>query len=77
MKSINEYINESITSKEDFVLNYLNDMTENGDLIRFKNGSIEFVRNDNNGKPLVIAEFTQNNQFREYYKKDKKSKKRK
>ncbi len=77
MKSINQFINESILTKEDFVLNYINDMTENGDLIRFNDGSLEFVRNDNNGKPLVIAEFTEDNRFREYYKKSKKSKKRK
>lgn len=73
MKSINQFINEAITSKEDFVIKYVNDMTEN-DIIRYNDGNIQFVTKDDNGKDLVIAEFTKNNQFREYYKKSKKRK---
>lgn len=73
MKSINQFINEAITSKEDFVIKYVNDMTEN-DIIKYNDGNIQFVTKDDNGKDLVIAEFTKNNQFREYYKKSKKRK---
>jgi len=73
MKSINQYINESITSKEDFAIKYINDMTQN-DCIKYDNGNIQFVTKDDNGKDLVIAEFTKDNQFREYYKKSKKRK---
>jgi hypothetical protein len=73
MKTINQYINESITSKEDFCCKYVNDMTQN-DVIKYDNGNIQFVTKDDNGKDLVIAEFTKNNQFREYYKKSKKRK---
>lgn len=75
MKTIKEYINESVSSKEDFVLRYINEMTENGDIIKYNDGNIQFVRKDNNGKDLVIAEFTKDNQFRMYYQLDKKRKK--
>ena len=73
MKNITTFINEAILSKEDFVLKYINDMTQN-DCIKYDNGNIQFVTKDDNGKDLVIAEFTKNNQFREYYKKSKKRK---
>ena len=73
MKTINQYINEAISSKEDFVKKYVNDMTEN-DIIKYNDGNIQFVSKDNNGNDLVIAEFTKDNQFREYYKKSKKRK---
>ena len=73
MKNIRTFINEAILSKEDFVLKYINDMTQN-DCIKYDNGNIQFVTKDDNGKDLVIAEFTKNNQFREYYKKSKKRK---
>ena len=75
MKTIKEYINESISSKEDFVLKYINEMTEDGDVIKYNDGNIQFVRKDDNGKDLVIAEFTKDSQFRMYYKLDKKRKK--
>ena len=73
MKNITTFINEAILSKEDFVLKYINDMTQN-DCIKYDNGNIQFITKDDNGKDLVIAEFTKNNQFREYYKKSKKRK---
>ena len=70
-ESVKRVLNEHISSKEDFVIKYINDMTENGDAIYYNNGNIQFIKKDDNGNNLVIAEITNNNEYREYYKKNR------
>lgn len=76
MKTINQYINESITSKEDFFEIVIPQFNDEGDKIIMKNGNIQFIKLDDNGKDLVISELDKERGYREYYalKKNKKRK---